>query len=75
MPSEKRDIVAEEKLDSTSMDVESGENRHVQGRHVKSPEEKKLFRKINIATMPLVCLVVFVQVNGNIYMQKEKIFL
>lgn len=62
MPTEKIEVVTEEKLDSASLDIESAEHRQVEKQHVKSPAEKRLFRKINIATMPLVCLVVFVQV-------------
>lgn len=51
------DAKTDEKFDTSWMDtLEKGQSE-------KSPQEQKLVRKINLATIPFVCAVLFVKVN------------
>ncbi|KAI9497526.1 major facilitator superfamily domain-containing protein [Zychaea mexicana] len=47
-------------LEKVSSNIESGE-KSASNKFVYSPEEKKLVRKINFATVPFICAILFIQ--------------
>lgn len=65
-------------MESTS-DVDLEKQKKTSSKFVYTPEERRVLRKINFATVPFVCVVLYIQVyiyywflEGIMHVQKSK---
>lgn len=54
--------VMEASMDSTSSDHDLEKQKKASTKFVYTPEERRVLRKINFATVPFVCVVLYIQV-------------